>query len=93
MERVSTFQGGAVVFLEDVQANRALGHTWLLISCGGSSVWQLKERWKEYIYSYTNLISKTCQKKALSPDILSFCPSPSQGAIPLISQSLPLALQ
>ena len=63
MERVSTFQGGAVVFIEHVQANRALGHTWLLISCGGSSVWQLKERWKEYIYLYTNLICKTCQKK------------------------------
>ena len=31
VERVSTFQGGAVVFLEDVQANRALGHTWLLM--------------------------------------------------------------
>ena len=43
MERVSTFQGGAVVFIEHVQANRALGHTWLLISCGGSSVWQLEK--------------------------------------------------
>ena len=64
VERVSTFQGGAVVFLEDVQANRALGHTWLLISCGGSSVWQLKERWKEYIYSYLNLICRTCRKKS-----------------------------